>query len=91
MQVQRFMLIPACSHTSKWSHTLTVTCQGAINLDRADERGSRGYGESVRVGVAVTLTGLGGLMCLSNTLSDVENGTVFPHLREMMQIVCKDQ
>lgn len=58
-----FVRIPAGLHTSKWSHTYThnFTHKGAINLGRADEKGSRGHGESVRVGVAVTVTGLGGL------------------------------
>lgn len=99
--MQPFVLIPACSHTSKWSHThkwvhtQTVPHQGAINLDRVDEKGSRRYGESVRVGVAVTVTGLGGLACLANTPSDVERGTVFHHLEnltlnsEMIQAVHK--
>lgn len=76
------------SHTSERSDTYThtrsktITHKGAINLDGADEKGSRGYGESVRVGVAVTVTGLGGLVCLANTASDVERGAVFHHLSD---------
>lgn len=52
-------------------HTHTLTHQGAINLDRPDEKGSRGYGESVRVGVEVTVTGLGDLAHSANAPSDV--------------------
>ena len=70
------------THTQAHTHTLTFSHRGAINLDGADEKGSRGYGESVRVGVAVTVTGLGGLACLANTASDVERGTVFHHLEK---------
>ena len=80
MHSQPYLLASKWSHTHK--HTLTFSHQGAINLDGADEKGSRRYGESVRVGVAVTVTGLGGLACLANTASDVERGTVFHHLEK---------
>ncbi len=71
------------THMHTHAHTQIFSHQGAINLDGADEKGSRGYGESVRVGVAVTVTGLGGLACLANTTSDVERGTVFHHLQNV--------
>lgn len=51
-------------HTHVHTHTHSFTHKGAINPGQADEKGSRGHGESVRVGVAVTVTGLGGLACL---------------------------
>lgn len=51
----------------------TVTLKGAINLDSADSRESRGNGESMaKVDVSVRVTD-----CLANTSSNVQAGTFF--------------
>lgn len=70
-------------------HRQSIAHRGAVNLGRADEKGSRGYGESVSVGVAVTVTGLGGLACLANTRSDVERGAVFYQLQNAHEFLWK--
>lgn len=64
-----------------YAHTQTVTHWGAINLNRADEKGSRGYGESVKVGVAERVTGLGALACFVNTAADVKRGHCLSSLK----------
>lgn len=52
-----------------------VTRHRTVNLDKADEKGSRGVGESAGSGKMR----LGGLMCLRNALSNVEASAAFHH------------
>lgn len=72
-----------CSHLSAYLLPRTRSyVPGAINPGGADERASRGSGESVgKVGVAVTVTGLVGIACVANTRSDAGGGIAFHHWR----------